>query len=101
MDNWNLPTSVPINYPGWRPDPRSAILRLARSTWKELTGEDPQVKAVHAGLECGVIGERLPGMDMVSLGPRIEGAHTSQERVSIGSVERFWTWLLEILKRVG
>ena len=59
------------------------------------------MKAIHAGLECGIIGERIPGMDMVSLGPTLEGVHSPDEKIHIDTVERFWNYLLEILKRVN
>jgi len=60
-------------YPGWKPNLNSEILKLAKETYKALTGREPEIKAVHAGLECGIIGEKFPGMDMVSLGPRSQG----------------------------
>jgi dipeptidase D len=87
-------------YPGWKPDMKSAILRTAGNAYRALYGKNIKVKAIHAGLECGVIGERIPAMDMISFGPTIEGAHSPDERIHIPSVERFWRLLLEILKRV-
>jgi dipeptidase D len=87
-------------YPGWKPDMDSAILKTAKSAYRSLYGNEPQVKAVHAGLECGVIGERIPGMDMISFGPTIQGAHSPQERLHIDTVEKFWNFLLEILRTV-
>ncbi len=87
-------------YPGWKPNMESPILKTAKSTYRSLYGKDPEVKAVHAGLECGVIGERFPGMDMVSFGPTLEGVHSPDEKIYIDSVERFWNFLLEILKRI-
>jgi dipeptidase D len=87
-------------YPGWEPDMKSAILKTARTAYRSLYRKPVKVKAIHAGLECGVIGERIPGMDMVSFGPTIDGAHSPDERIHIPSVDTFWNFLLEILKRV-
>ena len=87
-------------YPGWKPNMDSAILKTAKSAYQSLYGKDPLVKAIHAGLECGIIGERIPGMDMISFGPSLEGAHSPDERIHIDTVERFWNFLLAILRRV-
>jgi dipeptidase D len=87
-------------YPGWRPNMDSKILKIARETYKELTGKKPEVKAIHAGLECGIIGEKYPGMDMVSFGPTLEGVHSPDEKIHIDTVEKFWNFLLAILKIV-
>ena len=87
-------------YPGWKPDMKSAILKLARTAYRSLYGRSVRVRAIHAGLECGVIGERIQGMDMISFGPTIQGAHSPDERIQISSVDKFWKFLLEILKRV-
>jgi len=88
-------------YPGWKPDLKSPILKLAKQTYKQLYGKDPEVKAIHAGLECGIIGERIPGMDMVSFGPTLEGVHSPDERMHIDTVERFYDYLLAILKNAN
>jgi dipeptidase D len=87
-------------YPGWKPNLDSAILALAKSTYRSLYGRDPEVKAVHAGLECGIIGEKYPGMDMVSFGPTLDAVHSPDEKLYIDSVGKFWTYLLEILKNI-
>ena len=87
-------------YPGWTPDMKSPILKTCRSAYRSLYGKPAKVRAIHAGLECGVIGERIPGMDMISFGPTIEGAHSPDERIHIPSVGKFWKFLLEILKNV-
>lgn len=92
--------SVSGDYPGWTPNPNSEILGVLKSTYRDLFGQDPQVVACHAGLECGLIGNHYPEMDMISFGPTILGAHSPQERVSISSVQKFWTFLLEILKEI-
>ncbi|MDH4071197.1 MAG: aminoacyl-histidine dipeptidase, partial [Ignavibacteria bacterium] len=88
-------------YPGWKPNLNSKALRAAQSSYKELFGKEPVVKAIHAGLECGLIGERFSGMDMVSFGPTIEGAHSPDERVEIASVQKFWDLLLGVLKKLS
>ncbi len=87
-------------YPGWKPDMDSPILKIAKSTYQELHGKEPEVKAVHAGLECGIIGEKYPGMDMISFGPTLEGVHSPDEKIYIDTVEKFWEYLLAILKNV-
>jgi dipeptidase D len=87
-------------YPGWKPDMASPILAIAERTYADLYGRAPKVEAIHAGLECGIIGERIEGMDMVSLGPTIKDAHTPDERVEIAAVEKYWEYLLAILKNV-
>jgi dipeptidase D len=88
-------------YPGWKPNLDSPILKLAKSTYMSLYGKEPEVKAIHAGLECGIIGERYPGMDMVSFGPTLEGVHSPEEKIYIDTVEKFWNFLLAILKNVN
>jgi dipeptidase D len=88
-------------YPGWKPDLTSPILRTAVATYRGLYGREPEVKAVHAGLECGILGEKVPGMDMVSFGPTLEGVHSPDERIHVGSVERFHAFLLATLQAVG
>lgn len=88
-------------YPGWKPNLKSPILQVAKTTYQQLYGKAPEVKAIHAGLECGIIGEKVPGMDMVSFGPTLEGVHSPDERIHIDTVERFWDFLLAILRSVG
>lgn len=87
-------------YPGWKPNIESPILKRAQSTYKSLYGKDPAVKAVHAGLECGIIGEKYPGMDMVSFGPTMREVHSPNEHLYIDTVEKFYAFLLAILKSV-
>ncbi len=88
-------------YPGWKPNLSSRALRVTKQTYAELYGKEPEVKAIHAGLECGIIGEKFPAMDMLSFGPTIEGAHSPDERVNVRSVEEFWKLLLGVLKNLG
>lgn len=85
-------------YPGWKPNLNSSILQLSRQVWKVIYNSEPQVKAIHAGLECGIIGERYHGMDMISFGPTITGAHSPAERVEIDSVARFYTYAKLLVK---
>lgn len=85
-------------YHGWAPNLSSALLLQARKTYKRMTGREPEAKAIHAGLECGILGDRYPGMDMISMGPDIRNAHSPDEMVSIGSVERTYKFLKELLK---
>ncbi len=87
-------------YPGWKPNLDSPILEIARRTYQKLYGRDVEIKAVHAGLECGIIGERYQGMDMISFGPTLEGVHSPDEKIHLDSVPKFWEYLLEILKSV-
>jgi len=85
-------------YPAWRPNLKSPLLARCRAVWKQRTGQDPQVTAIHAGLECGVLGEKLPGVDMISFGPTLLGVHTTAERVEIAAVEEFWGFLADLLR---
>jgi dipeptidase D len=87
-------------YPGWKPNLKSPVLALASTAYRDLFRKDCDVKAVHAGLECGIIGERYPGMDMISFGPTLEAVHSPDEKIHIASVEKFWKFLTEILKRI-
>lgn len=87
-------------YPGWQPKPDAAIIQIMSSLYQELFGEAAHVDAVHAGLECGILGTNYPAMQMISFGPNIYGAHSPDERVQISSVQKFWKYLLETLKRI-
>lgn len=87
-------------YPGWRPNVSSEILDLMKPLYKEMFGSEPKIIATHGGLECGIIGGHYPEMDMISFGPNIFGAHSPDERVEIKSVQKFWKYFLEVLKRI-
>jgi dipeptidase D len=87
-------------YPGWKPNLDSPILKLAQTTYRQMFGTEPAVKAVHAGLECGIIGEKYPGIDMVSFGPTMTGVHSPDEKLDIASVPKFFGFLLGMLKNV-
>ena len=84
--------------PGWKPNMNSEILRTARATYRQLFGKDPEVKAIHAGLECGIIGEKFPGIDMISFGPTLDAVHSPDEKIYVDTVDRYWKFLLEVLK---
>ena len=88
-------------YPGWKPNLDSKALAAVREVYRKQWNKDPHVTAIHAGLECGLLGEKIPGLDMVSFGPQIEGAHSPDERVNVVSVARFWGALTEVLDRLS
>ncbi|MHB1685777.1 MAG: aminoacyl-histidine dipeptidase [Ignavibacteriaceae bacterium] len=88
-------------YPGWKPNLDSQILKVSKSVFENLFSEKPEIKAIHAGLECGILGNKFPGLDMVSFGPTIQGAHSPDERVNIETVGKFYNLLKEILKEVA
>jgi dipeptidase D len=87
-------------YPGWKPEPASDIVRQAQEVHREILGKTPELVAMHAGLECGVIGEKHPGMQMISFGPHIVDVHSPSERLKISSVEPFWRFLKGLLERL-
>lgn len=88
------------DYPGWKPLPDAPILKTMRTLYKEMFNEEPQVKACHAGLECGLIGEHYPDMHMISFGPTIKNPHSPDEKVKIASVQKFWTFLKKTLEEI-
>lgn len=88
------------DYPGWQPEPTSQLVQTMTALYKEMFKEDPHVAACHAGLECGIIGGKFPGMEMISFGPNILGAHSPDERVQISSVQKFWQFFTETLARL-
>ena len=88
------------SYPGWAPNPNSEILEIMVPLYKEMYNDQPRVQACHAGLECGILNERYPGLDMISFGPTIKNPHSPDEKVHIGSVKKFWELLLEVLVRI-
>jgi dipeptidase D len=88
------------DYPGWTPNMKSPILQVLSKIYKDMNGEEAHVAACHAGLECGILGQNYPDMDMISFGPNIKGAHSPDERAQISSVQKYWKFLLEILKGI-
>jgi len=89
------------DYPGWTPNPDSAILKVIKDTYVKTFNHEPKVGACHAGLECGIISSKYPNVDMVSYGPTILGAHSPDERVNIDSVNKFWQLTLILLERLS
>lgn len=87
-------------YPGWKPNPESKVLAVAKESYKKLFGKEPEVMAIHAGLECGLFLEKYPHLDMISCGPTIRDAHSPVEKVHIASVDKWWNFLLETLKNI-
>jgi dipeptidase D len=88
------------NYPGWKPEPNSEIVTALQSAHESVFGKPAKLIAMHAGLECGVIGEKYPGMQMISFGPTIVDPHSPNERVQISTVETFWKLLKEALEKI-
>lgn len=84
-------------YPGWKPNLNSEILKTAQKSYKKLFNEEPKIRAIHAGLECGLFLEKYPLLDMISIGPQMYGVHSPDERLSISSTQKCWKWLTEIL----
>lgn len=88
------------SYPGWEPNMNASILPVMVNLYKTLNNEEPHVAACHAGLECGILGTNYPDMEMISFGPNIRGAHSPDERASISSTQKYWEYVLEILKNI-
>ena len=88
-------------YPGWKLNPNSEIVQIARDSYVRLFGKEPLVLAIHAGLECGLFSEKYPHLDMVSMGPTLRGVHSPDERLLIPTVKMVWDHLLDMLKHVG
>jgi dipeptidase D len=87
-------------YPGWKPDMNSEILRITNESYTRLFGKEPAVRAIHAGLECGLIYEKIRGIDMISFGPTIKGAHTPEEMIEIKTASMFWDLLIDVLNNI-
>lgn len=92
--------SLSGDYPGWAPNMASPILKVLEAKYKEINKQDPHVAACHAGLECGILGQNYPDMDMISFGPTIKGAHSPDERASISSAQKYWSFVKEVLKDI-
>jgi dipeptidase D len=92
--------SLEGEYPGWKPNMDSAILKICQEVYHRDFGKVPEIKAIHAGLECGLLGGVYPGLDMISFGPTIRFPHSPDEKVEIGTVKKFWDFLVAILKEV-
>ncbi len=87
-------------YPGWEPNPKSNILALCKNVYKELFGKEPHVEAIHAGLECGLIGAKFDGMDMISYGPTLKNPHSPEEKLHLPSIPKIWDFTVELLKAI-
>lgn len=87
-------------YPGWKPNLDSKILKLSKKIFQDMYGKEPKVEAIHAGLECGILGEKFPGMDMISIGPTIKYPHSPEEQVQVSTVEKFYKYVLKLLESV-
>jgi dipeptidase D len=87
-------------YPGWKPDLTSEILDLTRKSYIKLFRKEPSVKAIHAGLECGLVYEKIKGIDMISFGPTIKGAHTPGEMIEIKTARMFWDLLIDVVTNI-
>ena len=87
-------------YPGWKPDIHSPVLVTMKNVYHQMYGHDPEVKAIHAGLECGIIKERYPDMDMISFGPTLMDVHSPDEKILISTVDKFWNLLTAVLKNI-
>ena len=88
------------DYPGWTPNMDASILKVVTNVYERLNNEKPHVAACHAGLECGILGQNYPDMEMISFGPNIKGAHSPDERAQISSAQKYWNFVLEILKDI-
>ena len=87
-------------YPGWAPNPESSVLKITVDSYKRLFGIEPVVRSIHAGLECGLFLKKYPGLDMVSFGPTIRGAHSPDERLDIETTQKFWRHLADVLENI-
>ena len=87
-------------YPGWKPNMESPILKTMQQVYQAKYGRIPEIKAIHAGLECGILGGKYPNWDMISFGPTIRFPHSPDEKVNIESVGKFWDFLVETLKNI-
>lgn len=100
FDGKGFKTVFSGDYPGWKPNPESPILAVLTELYTTVFNSKPKVVACHAGLECGILGTNYPGMDMISFGPTIHGAHSPDEKANIASAQKFWKFLLAILKHI-
>ena len=87
-------------YPGWAPNPNSTLLECTKEAYKKLFGTEPKVRAIHAGLECGLFLEKYPHLEMVSFGPTLRGVHSPDERLEIATVDKFWKLLVEVVATI-
>ena len=88
------------SYPGWKPNLNSDLLKLSKKIFKDMYKKEAVVEAIHAGLECGIIGEKFSGMDIISVGPTIKYPHSPEEQVHISTVDKFYQYVLEIIRKI-
>ncbi|MFX1411525.1 MAG: beta-Ala-His dipeptidase [Promethearchaeota archaeon] len=100
LSNFEIKITVDSDYPGWTPDFNSKLLAISKDAYKEVFKKDVHLKAIHAGLECGILKKHFPEMEMISLGPNNEGAHSPDERLQVKSVEKIWNLLINLLKKL-
>ena len=87
-------------YPAWEYKKESSLRDTMVRVYRQMYGKDPEIMAIHAGLECGLLSEKIPGLDCISLGPEMHDIHTSREKLGIASTERIWQFLLQVLKEL-
>jgi dipeptidase D len=97
---YQLSVQQVVGYPGWQPDMKSPLLAQARALHEKMFGVAPAVKAIHAGLECGILKGKKPDLDILSFGPTIRGAHSPTERLQIDTVKPFWQFLTALLAQM-
>lgn len=100
FENIDATVTTSGDYPGWAPNNDSTLLQIVKDTYKAHYNQDAHVSACHAGLECGILGTNYPTMEMISFGPTIQGAHSPDEKVHIKSVEKYWDFVIKILKNI-
>ncbi len=99
-ENIGADVALEGEYPGWKPNMDSEILKTMQNVYKDLYDHTPEIKAIHAGLECGILGSKYPNWDMISFGPTIRYPHSPDEKVNIETVQRFWNWLVATLENI-
>ena len=87
-------------YPGWNPNPNTKTVATMKAIYQRLYGQAPDIFAIHAGLECGILSELYPDLEIISFGPNISGAHSPDEQLQISSTQKFWTYLTNVLAEI-
>ncbi|MFX0003169.1 MAG: beta-Ala-His dipeptidase [Candidatus Hodarchaeota archaeon] len=100
LDNLKITIKKDADYPGWTPNFQSSLLLNYKDVYKQIFNENVKIKAIHAGLECGILKKKFPQMEMISIGPKNEGAHSPDEKLEIKSVKKVWRLLINLLKRL-
>ena len=98
LTDLEIDTIIDSDYPGWTPNFNSRLLSVTKEVYKKETNKEIEVKAIHAGLECGILKKKYPQIEMISIGPKNVGAHSPDERVSVQSVNKIWNFLLSLLR---